>query len=217
MISLLLRPLLLLIGLCLLPVFLIRAQPDDDSDLRAFLTPPDNCPAPCFMGIRPGLTTVDEAMTILYEHPWVDTVIRLAEFDRLIVTWAAGSHALVDTDLLGRLRYSNGIIQDISVQTCVPLGHLWMAYGPPARVVRSATSDNRPPGAAYRLWYDDSLPVFAFFLAEGSRMRRFSDLVNVRLTFTYGPTLEGTMLQRFSLRQFGQGSRRGPIRRRSGE
>jgi hypothetical protein len=29
-------------------ILLIHLQPYDDSDLRAFLTPPDGCPAPCF-------------------------------------------------------------------------------------------------------------------------------------------------------------------------
>ncbi len=56
---------LLLSGLFLLPVLLIRAQPYDDGGLRAFLTPPEDCPAPCFMGIRPGVTTTEEALEIL--------------------------------------------------------------------------------------------------------------------------------------------------------
>jgi hypothetical protein len=54
-----------------LPIFLIRARPYDDHDLRTFLTPPDGCPTPCFMGIRPGVTTQDEAITILESHQWV--------------------------------------------------------------------------------------------------------------------------------------------------
>lgn len=46
-------------------IALIRAQPYDDSELRAFLTPPEGCPAPCFMGIRPGVTTMEEAIAVL--------------------------------------------------------------------------------------------------------------------------------------------------------
>lgn len=52
----------LLFTLC---IALIRVQPYDDSELRAFLTPPEGCPAPCFMGIRPGVTTMEEAVAIL--------------------------------------------------------------------------------------------------------------------------------------------------------
>ena len=53
-----------LLGLLFAAAAVIRAQPYDDSELRAFLTPPEGCPAPCFMGIRPGVTTREEALTI---------------------------------------------------------------------------------------------------------------------------------------------------------
>src|SRR5688572_3629883 len=52
----------------------IHLQPYDDSDVRAFVAPPQDCAAPCFMGIRPGETTVGEAVDILWAHPWVDQV-----------------------------------------------------------------------------------------------------------------------------------------------
>jgi hypothetical protein len=51
----------------------IRAQPYDDSELRAFLTP-EGCPAPCFMGIRPGVTTMEESLVILEGHEWVGDI-----------------------------------------------------------------------------------------------------------------------------------------------
>src|SRR5690606_25048567 len=75
MFRLLLRPILLLTLLAALTIVLIRAQPYDDSDLRAFLTPPEGCPAPCFMGIRPGVTTVEEAIAILEGHEWVTNLV----------------------------------------------------------------------------------------------------------------------------------------------
>jgi hypothetical protein len=53
---------------------LIRAQLYDDSELRAFLTPPEGCPIPCFMGIRPGVTTAEEALAILEAHEWVGEI-----------------------------------------------------------------------------------------------------------------------------------------------
>ena len=36
----------------------------------------DNCHVPCFMGITPGETTMEEALEILEEHDWVEKVIR---------------------------------------------------------------------------------------------------------------------------------------------
>jgi hypothetical protein len=72
MFHLLLRPILLLTLLIALPIALIRVQPYDNSELRAFLTPPD-CPAPCFMGIRPGLMTPEQANRILQQMGWTQT------------------------------------------------------------------------------------------------------------------------------------------------
>ncbi len=42
-------------------LLLIHSQPYDDRDLRELLLP-EGCPAPCFMGIRPGVTTRDEVI-----------------------------------------------------------------------------------------------------------------------------------------------------------
>jgi hypothetical protein len=61
-----------LLGLFVLPLFVIRAQPYDqtrhDPALRAFLMPPEDCAAPCFLGIQPGITTLEQAATILEQH-----------------------------------------------------------------------------------------------------------------------------------------------------
>ena len=53
-------------------LILIHAQPYDDHELRQLLLP-EGCPAPCFMGIRPGVTTVEEAIRILDGSGWVET------------------------------------------------------------------------------------------------------------------------------------------------
>jgi hypothetical protein len=51
---------------------LIRLQPYDDRDLRQLLLP-DGCPVPCFMGIRVGITTLDEAVKLLQASGWINT------------------------------------------------------------------------------------------------------------------------------------------------
>lgn len=68
----------LYLRLALLPIVLltvvllvIRAQPYDDHELRELLLPSD-CVMPCFMGIRPGITTRDEAMKLLAASGWVE-------------------------------------------------------------------------------------------------------------------------------------------------
>jgi hypothetical protein len=64
--------LLLLLGVLML---LIRAQPYDDHEIRALLLP-DDCTMPCFMGIRPGVTSIDDAVRLLENHAWVKQVAR---------------------------------------------------------------------------------------------------------------------------------------------
>lgn len=53
---------LTLTGLFVLLMMLIRAQPYDNPALRQLLTPATGCQAPCFMGLRPGVTTQAEAI-----------------------------------------------------------------------------------------------------------------------------------------------------------
>jgi len=52
-------------------LWLIRLQPDDEHELRQLLLP-EGCPAPCFLGIRPGVTTYDEAIQLLVASKWVE-------------------------------------------------------------------------------------------------------------------------------------------------
>ena len=56
-------------------LLLIRAQPYDDHELRQLLLH-DECIAPCFMGIKTGVTTVDEAIKILEASGWVENMVQ---------------------------------------------------------------------------------------------------------------------------------------------
>ncbi|MBA3869064.1 MAG: hypothetical protein H0X30_07915 [Anaerolineae bacterium] len=55
---------------------LIRTQPYDERAPIAVLVP-ITCRTPCFMGIRPSVTTIDEAITLLRKNEWVSQVIVL--------------------------------------------------------------------------------------------------------------------------------------------
>src|SRR5688572_7331340 len=57
-------------------------------DLIALLNYSDDCKAPCFMGITPRVTTIDEAYSILENHEWVDSVRLNQQFDeRKNLSW----------------------------------------------------------------------------------------------------------------------------------
>jgi len=65
-----------------LVLILIRARPYDDHGLRKLLLP-EGCPSPCFMGIRPGVTTGEEAIRILKMSGWVTQVTQ----DLNVISW----------------------------------------------------------------------------------------------------------------------------------
>jgi hypothetical protein len=73
MLRLLLRLSLPLTLLFTAALSIICAQPYDNHELRAVLLP-EGCPAPCFMGIRPGTMDINEAVQMLKQHKWVEQV-----------------------------------------------------------------------------------------------------------------------------------------------
>lgn len=135
-----LRPLLtaallltLLFAAC---IGLIHAQSYDDSGLRAFLAPPEGCPAPCFMGIRPGVTTVEEAIAVLEAHEWIDTVSRYEITEGLGVasltaSWSGAQDEWIDDALWLRLEINNNVVQRVYVDTRIPLGDIHLLLGTP--------------------------------------------------------------------------------------
>src|SRR6266496_2920735 len=66
---------LVIIGIALL---ITRSQPSsqtNDTLSPIALLLPVNCPAPCILGIRPGVTTIEEAITRLRKNMWVKQVV----------------------------------------------------------------------------------------------------------------------------------------------
>jgi hypothetical protein len=191
---LLLRPALLLSGLLLLSVLLIRAQPYDDGGLREFLTPPEDCPAPCFMGIRPGVTTVEEMQAILSHHPWVlpglsDTSDYLGHhlyrwaWAETAPDWFArdlNSEVVVDDD--------DGRIISVVIESKIPWSDVLLVFGRPDVYYLSLDIESRPesPGEAYHFvsWYSRwNMQVSAPFMCyedKDSSMYRWCVVVAYR-------------------------------------
>ncbi|MAS36694.1 MAG: hypothetical protein CL610_22005 [Anaerolineaceae bacterium] len=137
----LLRLVACLTALWTLPILLIRGHPYHDDNVRAFLTVPDNCAVPCFMGIRPGITTVDEAIAILDEHAWVAnvTVDLYANARYLppnlegVVTWDWSGLQPPEIDTLHpvRLRIVGSKVAYVFVPSHLTFGQLLLTLGPP--------------------------------------------------------------------------------------
>lgn len=54
---------------------LINSQTYANPILRSFLTP-EECTAPCFMNIQPGVTTAEQARNVLENHQWVKRIFQ---------------------------------------------------------------------------------------------------------------------------------------------
>ncbi len=127
-------PLTLLFAAC---IGLIHAQPYDDAELRAFLTPPDGCPMPCFLGIRPGVTTPDEAAAILAAHTWVRDMMvsydRTGQIYLIQWYWQEPPPGPVDTSKLAYLYARGNVVQAISTATTFAFADISLTLGVPDR------------------------------------------------------------------------------------
>ncbi len=111
-------------------MILLRVQPYDDHGLRELLLP-ENCSAPCFMGIRLGVTTVEEAIRILEQHQWVDKV----DIDETGIswTWSKQQPAIIDSFYNGILgtdqQQSVQVADSILIRIRARLGDLQAVFG----------------------------------------------------------------------------------------
>lgn len=107
-----------------------------DADLQAFLLAPHGCAAPCWLGIRPGVTTMDEALQILKAHPWVKRVVVLDRHLAHYVYWEWSDQAPAYVYDPARqsppmLGVAGGVIQYISLMTGLSFGEVWALWGQP--------------------------------------------------------------------------------------
>lgn len=120
--------------LLVLPLWLIRAQPHDNQVLAALLTLPEDCAAPCFMGIRPGTTTMEQALSILQTHPWAEVVQQgyprhdiwpRSGFRDLSWTWSDAVSDEIDTRYPGTIVFVDSgdatVVEFLRIHTRLPL------------------------------------------------------------------------------------------------
>jgi hypothetical protein len=132
------RPLIvfaiLLTSLFAVLVGIIRARPYDETQFQALTSSDNNCSLPCFMGIRLGVTRVDEAMTIISSHEWVrNYAAHLSSYGGVLVTWnwSGRQPAFIDGTRPGGLGTGNSsVVTRIDLFTNVPLGD-FVVWRPP--------------------------------------------------------------------------------------
>lgn len=119
-------------------VGLVQVAPYDDIPLRqaraVFL--PADCAPPCFMGLRPGVMTAQEALDHLNAHPWVNRVerSRLRDLDgtgRITWAWSGLQPPFISNFSRGRITITRGTLDLIEVDTLFTYGDLYRALGAP--------------------------------------------------------------------------------------
>ena len=172
-------------GLFVFPVLLIHAQPYDDSELRAFLMPPEGCPAPCFMGIRPGVTTVNDARGFLQAQPSLaDTVGLNPPFG--LRFRANHPHDLIADSIYSYLEMQNGIVRWLRVHTNISVGEIWAAYGQPDWATAALRGGGVNPDIFYTVGYDQHLISFSFTIPADCWSGKFGSVLQQKVTFLLG-------------------------------
>ncbi len=101
-------PALLLTVVLALPVALIHALPLEDRAVGVFLTASPDCTALCLMDIRPGVTTVAEALAQLRANDWVADANLNASgrgYGEIRWSWSGRQPDLINADRPGRVTF----------------------------------------------------------------------------------------------------------------
>ncbi|MEP6988427.1 MAG: hypothetical protein ABI970_22685 [Chloroflexota bacterium] len=138
-------------------LLLIHAQPYNDHELRAVLLP-EGCPAPCFMGIRPGVTTVDEAMKLLAANGWVDQINNQSSY--ISWKWRDQKPPWISQNEQGEIRLTDQRVSTITIYTDLPLGNTRLAFGLPDVEMVDPEKDQNNPISLYMAFYNQKGLLF---------------------------------------------------------
>jgi hypothetical protein len=131
MIPIVCKLVVLFMGIFTLPMALIHNQPYNSTGLTALLTPPQNCPIPCFLGVRPGETTVNAAGVLLESDPAVRFAIYSDEYNvhniRQRIEWEYRQPHRV---LHGNMYVEDSIVRRVTIYD-IPLAEVWLSLGKP--------------------------------------------------------------------------------------
>jgi hypothetical protein len=138
----------------------VLALPTPPSPLAA-LDDPD-CPAPCWSGIQPGQTRLDDVDVLLSTNHWVTDFgfNRGMALDTGIVIWrwTETAPAWIDTRTAGEMWVEDGIVQWIKLPVRLRFGDVWAARAAPAQGITQRI------GQEARLMHFGLYPADALFV-----------------------------------------------------
>jgi hypothetical protein len=117
---------------------------------------PGACAAPCWQGIRPGVTRSFEAVERLEALAWVTdlfTVQGIATSESYIRwNWTGAQPEVIDAARSGQMWLHEGRVYAIDIPLAVHFSEVWGAFGTP-EAERYQTAPFAPPQAFYHIYY----------------------------------------------------------------
>lgn len=109
----------------------LRSQPRNDAELRAFVAFSERCSTGCFMGLRPGYTPIDTAIRALERNGWVsevrNAISQASGSGDVSWQWSDQAPAVINRAFAGRLSARNGVVTAIIVEMRETAGTLQLA------------------------------------------------------------------------------------------
>jgi hypothetical protein len=148
-----------------LPILVIRAMPYHDRINGALVA--DDCPSPCFLGIRPGVTTMQGAVYLLQAHPWVSNgrngfssqVLSAVFYDAGLprtsigVGWTENAPPWIDGAQRSAVTVEDREVLNIAVGTHLSLGEIVLAFGDPDESWYIVSNSGNRRRFEYIAWY----------------------------------------------------------------
>lgn len=139
---------------------LIQARPYDNPELRHLLADKD-CAPPCFLGIRPGITSGTDALGILRTHPWIGEIQELWNSDKTEANvdwrWSRSAPAVFQLATFqegGLLKVEDHVVRYISLVTLIQFGDVWLTWGKPDEY--SWFTSHYTPGFPTYVWHSSA-------------------------------------------------------------
>jgi hypothetical protein len=146
-------------------LLLIHAQPYDDHGLRQEVST-EVCSLPCFMGIRPGLTTVDEAYQLLSNNVWVGDMSKQVLNDlygTITWSWSVQKPAWIADHSKGQVLIRDRVVSTVVINTRLQLGDTRLLLGlPDTEIVDTKANANR-----------EGIYYFAFYPGQGLLIQKW--------------------------------------------
>jgi len=185
------------------PIFVIRAQPYQDRVLPALVHA--DCAMPCFMGIRPGVTSLDAAVYRLSSHEWSASseadfpaqvryaVMYNAVLPRTIMNWRWSETIpdWIDEKFIGSVMVEDRDVLHIMIYANLSLGEMLLAFGAP-----DDTFFLRMDGQhfGYSAWYaSQGMLINGQGACPAQKLYQFPTFINFRSEFRGFPAEANSM------------------------